>query len=99
VWVEANGIDETGTAQGFRNGVEIYSRSFTVGPDYSLLTLNFTNIDTITFNQPTFNLVIDDITVNQQLTAAPEPVSLTLLGLGSLGLLGCGRRRRKRAAA
>jgi hypothetical protein len=28
-------------------------------------------------------------------TAAPEPASLTLLGLGSLGLLGYGRRRRK----
>jgi hypothetical protein len=28
-------------------------------------------------------------------TAAPEPASLTLLGLGSLGLIGYGRRRRR----
>jgi hypothetical protein len=32
-------------------------------------------------------------------SAAPEPASLTLLGLGSLGLLGYGWRRRKQAAA
>jgi hypothetical protein len=32
-------------------------------------------------------------------TAAPEPSTLTLLGLGSLGLLGYGWRRRNRAAA
>jgi hypothetical protein len=30
-------------------------------------------------------------------TAAPEPSSLTLLGLGSLGLAGYGRRRRKQS--
>jgi hypothetical protein len=32
-------------------------------------------------------------------TATPEPTSLTLLGLGSLSLLGYGWRRRNRAAA
>jgi hypothetical protein len=31
-------------------------------------------------------------------TAAPEPASLTLLGLGALGLLGYGWRRRQQAA-
>jgi hypothetical protein len=32
-------------------------------------------------------------------TGVPEPSTLTLLGLGSLGLLGYGWRRRNRAAA
>jgi hypothetical protein len=32
-------------------------------------------------------------------SSVPEPASLTLLSLGSLGLLGCGWRRRKQAAA
>jgi hypothetical protein len=32
-------------------------------------------------------------------TAAPEPASLTLLGIGALGLLGYGWRKRKPAQA
>jgi hypothetical protein len=38
-------------------------------------------------------------TVTPTTTAAPEPASVTLLGLGSLGLLGYGWRRRKQAVA
>jgi hypothetical protein len=35
---------------------------------------------------------------NSLQSAIPEPSTLTLLGLGSLGLLAYGRRRRKQAA-
>jgi hypothetical protein len=40
---------------------------------------------------------VDDITIGQKAVAAvPEPSSLTLFGLGGLGLLGYGWQRRKR---
>jgi hypothetical protein len=56
------------------------------------------------FNNDPGGIGIDNIigpgiedTPSVQGSAAPEPSSLTLLGLGSLGLLGYGRRRRKQA--
>ncbi len=60
----------------------------------------FTNIDKITFDSYSSNLIIDDITVTTPNTAAtPEPASLTLAAIGALGLAGYRLRQRKQTPA
>ena len=43
-------------------------------------------------------LALDNLVLTQTPSAVPEPSTLTLLGIGSLGLLGYGWKRRKQAA-
>lgn len=52
-------------------------------------TLNFSS-----YNVPAF-FFLDDVAVNLVASAVPEPASLTLAGLGILGLVGYGWRRRQ----
>jgi hypothetical protein len=50
--------------------------------------------------QQSFAIGALEVTENgPQVTGVPEPGSLTLLGIGVLGLLGYGWRRRKQAVA
>src|SRR2546430_12641291 len=41
------------------SGVEIFTQTFSVGQTYSQVTLNFSGIDKIIFDQTQFNLVMD----------------------------------------
>jgi hypothetical protein len=75
----------------------------TVGGVYQVFSVNVvgTGSDTLTFisaNDPAYTYV-DDVSFNASLIAAPEPSTLTLFGIGAVGLVGLARRQRKSAAA
>jgi hypothetical protein len=95
MWVKTGGGTGTDTAHGFLNGTEIFTQQFAVGTTYSLVTLNFTGIDTITFDTTPFNLVADDITVNNLSITTPEPSTLATASIAGLLGLGITRRHRK----
>jgi hypothetical protein len=73
----------------------------TVDPALKMFDGTVPNIGAV--NGSGSDFLIQTITTNDfslsSATAAPEPSTLTLLGLGSLSLLGYGWRRRNRAAA
>ena len=85
----------TQTARGFLNGIEIYTRTFNVGNDYSQVNLNFAGIDSIKFDESVTNLVIDDIVVETANSAVPEPASMITLAAGALCMLGFRKRKRR----
>lgn len=100
LWIEASSTSsKTEVAEGFLNGVQIYSKTFTVDDNYTELDLNFAGIDTLTLS-PTgsdgvlFNVVIDDINVTTGVTPSVPDGGATSSMLGvALAAIGAVRRK------
>lgn len=92
LWIRTNYMTSPVTFQGFTNGVQTFSSSFNVGPQYQQLNLHFTGIDFLTIDSRGQNVLIDDIVVNTQAVPEPATGATILLGLGMVGFM---RRKAK----
>jgi hypothetical protein len=77
------------------SGLQTYDFTFApvAGPDYRIQLLE---TNTVPFGDGSVSMASDGTSTATLRGVAPEPSSLTLFGLGTLGLLGSGWRRRER---
>lgn len=85
------------TFTSFLGGAQVNSTTRTLSCNaFALESFNWTNVDMISISvSPTTNAILDDISVSDAATAAPEPASIALLGGGLLGLAAVARSRRR----
>jgi hypothetical protein len=103
VWENGLTITAVGSKNGMAVGSPVVFEVNTIGPTFE--TFNFQNVDTVTFTvspgtvNPNSGGIGTEFAVdNVSLSAAnaPEPTSLTLLGLGAVCTGVCSWRRRRR---
>ena len=90
------GLDASAIQQTLGDGGDVYF----LGIIKSMSS--FTNADVTAFGGaggPFFFYNVDDITTSSATLVVPEPSSLTLLGIGALGLIAYRSRRRRRKAS
>ena len=84
----------TAIARGFdSSNAEIYTATLNLTDDYQLFNLNFVDITRWELTNQDNNVLIDDISLNVAPTV-PEPTSMTLWGIGILGMATIRTRRR-----
>lgn len=90
--------ESTGTISGWLNGVQVGSVSSVRNANWTQLTGNFANIDSLKINFGNFFL-LDNISLNSaNVSPVPEPETYAMLLVG-LGLMGGIARRRKQKLA
>jgi MYXO-CTERM domain-containing protein len=88
----------------FWNGTDIYDEVNSAAHDYQqhdffvTATTASTTIEFDSRNDPSYD-ALDNVSVSEAVSAAPEPTTLTLAGLNALGLVGFAWWRRRKQTA